>query len=273
MKLKLKQFDIKNIKSDSVVAAFGKRNTGKSFLVRDVLYNNRDIPLGTFISPTEIANKYYSSFVPKQFIHYEYTPDLIANVIKRQKIIIKQMEKEKKQKGYSNIDPRIILLLDDCLFDNCWTKDPNIRFCLMNGRHLKIFFIMTSQYPLGIPPILRTQIDFTFILRETIVGNRKRLYDNFAGMFPSQQIFDTVMDACTENFECLVIDNTTRSNKLEDQVFWFKAESRPNFKLGASQFWLGNGDDTDSDDSDEEFNLNKFKKKSSITLNVKKNYN
>jgi hypothetical protein len=133
---------------------------------------------------------------------------------------------------------------------------------------------MTSQFPLGIPPILRTQIDFTFILRETIVSNRKRLYDNFAGMFPTQQIFDTVMSACTENYECLVIDNTSRSNKLEDQVFWYKAATPPNFKFGASQFWMGNGDDTDSDeDSEEEFNMNRFKKKSSITVNVKKNYN
>ena len=55
----------------------------------------------------------------------------------------------------------------------------------MNGRHWHILFIITMQYPLGIPPNLRTNIDYVFILRENIVSNRKRIYDNYAGMFPT----------------------------------------------------------------------------------------
>ena len=31
------------------------------------------------------------------------------------------------------------------------------------------------------------------------------------------------MDQCTENYECLVISNNAKSNKLEDQIFWYKA--------------------------------------------------
>jgi hypothetical protein len=62
-----------------------------------------------------------------------------------------------------------------------------------------------------------------FILRENIVSNRKRIYDSYAGMFPSFEVFCQVMDQCTENFECLVIHNNAKSNKLEDQVFWYKA--------------------------------------------------
>jgi hypothetical protein len=272
MKLKLKQFDISKIDSDKVVVLLGKRGCGKSFIVRDLLYNNMDLPIGTCISPTEMANKFYSNMVPKAFIHNEYTPELIANVMKRQKLIMKQVEKEKKTKGYSNIDPRTFCVMDDCLYNNDWVKDKNIRSIFLNGRHYKLFFILTSQYPLGIPPILRTQIDFTFILRETIMGNRKRLYENFAGMFPSLEIFSTVLDACTENYECLVIDNTTKSNKLEDMVYWYKSSEKPPFKIGASQFWLNN-QDTDSEDSDEEFNMSKFKKRSNVTLNVRKDYN
>ena len=77
----------------------------------------------------------------------------------------------------------------------------------MNGRHWHILFIITMQYPLGIPPNLRTNIDYVFILRENIVSNRKRIYDNYAGMFPTFEVFCQVMDQCTENYECLVINN------------------------------------------------------------------
>ena len=45
------------------------------------------------------------------------------------------------------------------------------------------------------------------------------------------------MDQCTENYECLVIHNNAKSNKLTDQVFWYKAEPRDNVRLGSQKFW------------------------------------
>ena len=107
----------------------------------------------------------------------------------------------------------------------------------MNGRHFKLLFVITMQYALGIPPNLRTNIDYVFILRENIVQNRRRLYDSYAGMFPTFEVFCQVMDQCTENFECLVINNNAKSNKIEDQVFWYKAETHPPFQMGAAVFW------------------------------------
>ena len=56
-------------------------------------------------------------------------------------------------------------------------------------------------------------------------------------MFPTFEMFCQVMDQCTENYECLVINNNAKSNKLSDQVFWYKAEARPDFKIGADAYW------------------------------------
>ena len=88
MQLQLKKFDITNIKNDKVVVFIGKRETGKSFLVKDVLYYHQDIPIGTVISPTEAANSFYGNIIPPLFIHDEYTPELLQNVLKRQKMVI-----------------------------------------------------------------------------------------------------------------------------------------------------------------------------------------
>jgi hypothetical protein len=81
------------------------------------------------------------------------------------------------------------MILDDCLYDSSWTKDKYVRSIFMNGRHFKILFLITMQYPLGIPPNLRSNIDYVFILRDNTVGNRKRIYENYAGMFPNFDIF------------------------------------------------------------------------------------
>ena len=157
--------------------------------------------------------------------------------MKRQKQCMKQIQKEMAVYKKCNIDPRAFCILDDCLYDNGWTKDKLMRLLFMNGRHWKIILIITMQYPLVIPPNLRTNIDYVFILREPYVANRKRIYDNYAGMFPTFEAFCQVMDQCTENYECLVIDNNVKSNKLIDQIFWYKAESHPTFKLGSKEYW------------------------------------
>lgn len=234
--IQLKKFDISSIASDKVVVLIGKRETGKSFLVRDLLYQHRDLPIGCVISPTESANKFFGSIVPSLFIHDEYTPELVNNVVKRQKAMQKAIDR-RQGCHKSPIDPRAFFVLDDCLYDDSWTKDRNIRLLFMNGRHYKIMFIITMQYPLGIPPNLRTQIDYVFILRENIVSNRRRIFDNYAGMFPTFDVFCQVMDQCTENFECIVINNNAKSNRFEDQVFWYKADAHPAFKIGANEFW------------------------------------
>ena len=159
-------------------------------------------------------------------------------------------------RGHTNIDPRAFLILDDCLYDASWTKDKNVRSLFMNGRHYNETFIITMQYCMGIPPSLRTNVDFVFILRENLINNRKKLYEQYAGMFPSFDIFCQVMDQCTENYECIVIHNNAKSNKLEDQVFWYKASDHEEFRVGAAEYWeyhTRNNDEQDEDDHYQEF--------------------
>ena len=100
MTLELKKFDMKNISfkpnenKGPVVVLIGKRDTGKSFLVRDLLYYHQDIPIGTVISGTEEGNGFYTKMVPKLFIHNEYNTAIIENVLKRQRTVLKQIKKE-----------------------------------------------------------------------------------------------------------------------------------------------------------------------------------
>ena len=163
MNLELKKFNMKNIKfhndkaSGPVIVLIGRRDTGKSFLVRDLLYYHQDIPIGTVISGTEAGNGFYGKLVPKLFIHDEYNSAIIENILKRQKIVLKQIKKEVQAYGRSNIDGRAFVILDDCLYDNTWSRDKLMRLLFMNGRHWKIMLIITMQYPLGVPPNLRTK--------------------------------------------------------------------------------------------------------------------
>ena len=136
MEVQLRKFDMSQIKDDKVVVLIGKRETGKSFLCKDLLHHHKDIPCGQVISATESANGYYKKMVPPLFIHDEYTAPIIANVLKRQRMMIDKINSN------ANIDPRLFLLLDDCIYDQSWVKDKNVRSLFMNGRHYKILFII-----------------------------------------------------------------------------------------------------------------------------------
>jgi hypothetical protein len=266
MSLELKKFDMKSISFKAneskgpVIVLIGKRDTGKSFLVRDLLYYHQDIPIGTVISGTEEGNGFYGKMVPRLFIHNEYNTAIIENILKRQRNVLKQIKKEMETYKRSTIDPRAFVILDDCLYDNTWSRDKMMRLLFMNGRHWKIMLVITMQYPLGIPPTLRTNIDYVFILRENYIANRRRIYDNYAGMFPTFESFCQVMDQCTENYECLVINNNVKSNRLQDQVFWYKADNHNDFKLGSKEFWELSKN-YNSDEEEEKYDPNANKKR------------
>ena len=262
MEIQLRKFNMNEIEHDKVVVLIGKRDTGKSFLCKDILYHHRDIPVGQVISGTEGANQFYSKMIPKLFIHGEFNTQIVQNILKRQKMLI-----DKINSGQGNIDPRSFLILDDCLYDNSWAKDKFMRSVFMNGRHYKLLFLLTMQFALGIPPNLRTNIDYVFILRENYVSNRKRLYEHYAGMFPSFEMFCQIMDQCTENYECLVINNNAKSNKLTDQVFWYKAEPHDDFKICSQQAW-DFSDKNCSNEETPEYENNNYKNKVVVNKNL-----
>lgn len=254
MQLHLRKFDISTIDDNKVIVILGKRDTGKSFLVRDLLYHHRDIPIGTVVSATECANKFYSNIIPNIFIHEKPNPEIVANAMKRQDKLHRRIRKEMKHNGKSDIDPRAFLILDDCLAEGKrWIRHEAVQSAFLNGRHFNLLFVITLQYPMGLPPMLRGNIDYVFILRDNLISNRKRIYENYAGMFPSFDFFCQTVTACTNDYELLVINNNSKSNKLEDQVFWYKAQVHEPFHIGAKYFWdmCENSDEDEDEDAAE----------------------
>ena len=124
----IKKFDMKRIPQDAVVIFIGRRRTGKSTLVRDLLFHHQNMPLGTVISGTEESNSFYGKMIPPLFIHGEYNQVILANFVKRQKLMMAKIQKDIQINVKSRIDPRSFMILDDCMYDDSWTHDKNIRY-------------------------------------------------------------------------------------------------------------------------------------------------
>jgi hypothetical protein len=182
-------------------------------------------------------NSFYGNFFPDTFIHYEYKSEIIEKLLFRQEKIIEKM-KEKKRQG-KNLDPRSYILMDDCLASKgTWMRDQPITTLLFNGRHYEIMYILTMQFPLGITPELRCNFDYIFLLAEDTHSNLKRIYDHYAGMFPTFDSFRQVFTVLTGDFGSMVIDNRRKATNPLERLFWYKAGdlSKTQCMMGGKQF-------------------------------------
>lgn len=213
----LEAFDMRAVQGASTCVFIGRRATGKSFALRDALYHLRDIPVGVVISPTESAEAFYGKFVPSVLIYDEYTPEIVATFVERQRNITALHDAEIAHNGRTDIDPRAFIVLDSCLYDNNWGDDANIRFLFTHGRECHAFVALTVQYAMQLPQQLHAHVDYAFLCRENIPTMREKLYRQYRRAFPSFDAFNQVFTQCIHNQELLVVDCRA------DQAFAYKA--------------------------------------------------
>lgn len=241
--LKLDEFKVDTLIKDDDnnyihprIVMIAPSGSGKSWIVRNILYEMRDIPCGTVIAPTDKMNKFFDDFLPSSYIYHDFKPEIIPHILGRQKKILEKNEYREKN-GKKLIDPRTFLVMDDCMATkHLWLKDPNILEIMNQGRHFKLTFILTMQYCLGIQPELRTQFNFIFLLGEDNAASRKKLWEHWAGVFPKFDLFEQVFLQITSNYGCMVINNRIKTTDLSKKVFWFKAKKVPDFKIGSKAF-------------------------------------
>lgn len=201
---------------------------GNSVLQRDLLYHlSQKLDFGLAMTPTEESADTFRCHMPDSWIYNGFSTSKLDSMLNMQR----EMVKQKKARS-------LFIVLDDCMYDKKILKGLGIRDLFMNGRHLNITLCNAVQYVMDMGPDLRTQVDYVFALRENIISNKNKLWKYFFGMFEKYDDFARVMDKCTENHSCIVMDNTTGSCNVEECIFWYKATiDLPDFKIGKPIYW------------------------------------
>lgn len=212
----------------SKIVVIGKPGMGKTHLIKSLLWYKKHIfPVGAAFSGSEDATGDYGKIFPNVFVFNEYNEEKIEGLVQRQHLAKAHLP-----------NPWAVLLLDDC------TDEPKVfntglqRGLYKRGRHFKLWYILSLQYSLDIRPVIRTNVDGVFILRESNLRNRKALWENYASVIPDFSLFCDIMDQVTGNYTALYINNASQSTDWRDCVYYYKAPHIPeDFKFGCKEFW------------------------------------
>jgi len=218
------------------ICIIAKSGSGKSWVVRDILATLNDIPAGVVIAPTDKLTKFYDSIFPPSFIHHEFRPEILSNLLDRQDRIFKK-NIERQKKGKEIIDPRVFLVMDDLQSKKDeWVNDPSFVSIMCEGRHRAITLILVLQYSLAIPPSIRSNFNYVCLLADSNFNGRRKLFEHYAGIFPKYELFDNLFTQLTDNYGTMIIDNASNSRDLNERVFWYKSKERNPFPICSSRF-------------------------------------
>ena len=233
-----KMFDL-----TSTCVLFGRRNVGKSHMIRGLCYDlfknggkikdtyNNQVDLVIVFSQTEGLQSNFD-FTPACFVHDEYDEN----------IIIQLLEKQKELFQHQGRTSNIVVIIDDFAYDKKVWSSAMLK-CFMNGRHFRLSFFITFQYVMQLPSNLRSQIDVVIALRENTSSIQEKMYKALFGIgFSNFKHFKKVFETETEDYGALIlVNNLSKKNSLQENVFKYRAPSSiPSFKMGRQIYWKWN---------------------------------
>lgn len=220
---RLRRFRPEAMKKNNLALLLGRRGSGKGVLLEDLLFHNKDQwDYAIAMTPILETVRMLERHMPTSCI-FESRVDAVLEEMFR---ITTELNKCGRRRS-------ILLIFDDLVWDKASLKGSVMRRIHMAGRHNDITFFNLMQYCMDMDRPLRTQLDYVFAYRENSEPVRHALYEQFfANFFPSFEDFTKVLNTCTRDFGCLVLDNNASSSRPEDAVFWYRAKpEQPPFQM------------------------------------------
>lgn len=116
--------------------------------------------------------------------------------------------KEKRQ-ATSNATPWFIVL------DDKWLNTHAVHEILYNGRHFNVSSLMIMPSSTKLPPSLRMNLDYVWLLADELVSNRKRMYNAYGGVFPDFEEFDQTFSKLATDQTSMVLVQRGASHKVK----------------------------------------------------------
>ena len=229
MDITLSKFDPSLAERHRVWLIIGCRGSGKSVLLRDLLYKTHaHYHFGLGMTATHSTGESLRKLFPPSLVFEDgYNFEAVDKLLDSAKDLV---ARDKVRNA--------LLLLDDCAFDPKVMGASAMKEIHLNGRHSRITLMSTTQYLLTVGPLLRTNVDYVLALMDNNLTNRKKLHQYFFGCFPSFIQFDAVFREVTKDFGAMVLNNTNKAGTIAESISWYKADDVPqSFRIMKNKYY------------------------------------
>ena len=204
--LSIQKFSFDMFVPNPSILIVGMRCSGKSLVIREILKHYSDIPNKHVISRMEEDEPFYKTIPLDLYIHNSYNAEILSDLIYQQK----------------KVNTKCCIVLDDCLSHNTLNKDNILQDVLINGRHANIINVVAVQLPMLTPPHVRSSFDYVFLFAEDYSTFLKHIYDYYAGMFDTFDMFKHFFYELTRDYSCMVIVSGGNKGDLTKQIYWYR---------------------------------------------------
>ena len=134
------------------------RGSGKSEMLKYLVKAEQHKFFKIFvISPTNISNRFYNSFIQNENIISEWTDEWVHQLLE----ILKNLNKNKQSQ--KDNPKNVLLILDDCCSNTKFHNSKIFESIFTTSRHYFLSCIITSQYITHIPPCARVNCEFILV--------------------------------------------------------------------------------------------------------------
>lgn len=235
---RFKRFDPSTIRDYASILFAGGKRSGKSTIMREFMWYIKDRVYDAHVfTGTFDEDHPWEWNTPKQMVH-----DCMTTFDKEglDEVLATQEHRKSLARQMNASCPPSVLVLEDLEFlkPSIWVNQGT-RALIFNGRWVKLFCFVAYQYVMEVKMEMRGSFDYCVFTMDNSQAVRERIWKQFAGVFKSLPEFEEAFMALTTDYRAMVLDMRARSYKLEDCVFWYRAN--PNlgaFKMGHPDIWI-----------------------------------
>ena len=201
------------IKTPNLSLFLGRRNTGKSTLMIHLLRTLAKAQKFAWVrvySPTAFTGVWWG-IVGESNVEAVFDTEELEAILESQASI--------RSRGGKNEG---LVILDDCLGSVSFQNDLWTRIA-SSGRHYGLTFWVSAQHLFKLPPVVRSNADYTYILGVQPDRVVKALHEEGGGLGLDLPAFRERVAAAVRDFGALVIDSHDQAHPLRT----IRAPSRP----------------------------------------------
>lgn len=217
----------------STISIYGKRRTGKSQFIKwnQCTAYRKIFPWGWVFTMTGF-NSFYASFFPQSYIIPSFNPEVMEQIMIRQKKARKLAEKD------PTFNARSVITWDDYM-GNDVRYNQILHQYYMQGRHFWTMNYFATQHITQTPPVIRANTDLAVVFNTDYADCLDHYWMDWAGKMDKDAFIRMYQKAVEKEHHFLAIDNNPNT-PYNKKFFTGKAELLPEsveYIIGCPEFW------------------------------------